>query len=72
MYLNVKIRTSLNYSQEVVASSVALCPPFSSPAERATLFDTVLAEPAFVLDQRTQDAVIRNFEVIGEACNNVA
>ena len=26
---------------------------------------------AFLLDKKTQDAVIRNFEVIGEACNNV-
>ncbi len=27
---------------------------------------------AFMADRKTQDAVIRNFEVIGEACNNVA
>lgn len=26
---------------------------------------------AFLLDKKTQDAVIRNFEVMGEACNNV-
>lgn len=26
----------------------------------------------FKLDRKTQDAVIRNLEVIGEACNNVA
>lgn len=26
---------------------------------------------AFLLDKKTQDAVIRNFEVIGEACNNL-
>ena len=26
---------------------------------------------AFLLDKKTQDAVIRNFEIIGEACNNV-
>jgi len=25
----------------------------------------------YVSDKKTQDAVIRNFEVIGEACNNV-
>lgn len=25
-----------------------------------------------MIDQRTQDAVIRNFEIIGEACNNLA
>jgi len=27
---------------------------------------------AFMADRKTQDAVIRNLEVIGEACNNVA
>jgi uncharacterized protein with HEPN domain len=26
---------------------------------------------AYLLDKKTQDAVIRNFEVIGEACNNI-
>ena len=26
----------------------------------------------FIADRKTQDAVIRNLEVIGEACNNVA
>lgn len=26
---------------------------------------------AFLADRKTQDAVVRNFEVIGEACNNV-
>ena len=26
---------------------------------------------AFLLDKKTQDAVIRNFEVMGEACNTV-
>lgn len=29
-------------------------------------------EPAFKTDPKTRDAVIRNFKVIGEACNNVA
>ncbi len=28
-------------------------------------------ELAFVQDHRTQDAVIRNFEVIGEAAHNI-
>jgi uncharacterized protein with HEPN domain len=28
--------------------------------------------PGFMADRKTQDAVIRNLEVIGEACNNVA
>ncbi len=27
---------------------------------------------SFMADRKTQDAVIRNLEVIGEACNNVA
>lgn len=27
---------------------------------------------AFLVDRKTRDAVIRNLEVIGEACNNVA
>ena len=40
--------------------------------ERIQLYVVDLAEPAFMLDQRTQDAVVRNFEIIGEACNNVA
>jgi uncharacterized protein with HEPN domain len=26
---------------------------------------------AFLADKKTQDAVVRNFEVIGEACNNI-
>jgi uncharacterized protein with HEPN domain len=26
---------------------------------------------AYLADKKTQDAVIRNFEVIGEACNNI-
>lgn len=28
-------------------------------------------EPAFLVDSKTQDAVIRNFEVIGEAARNI-
>ena len=27
--------------------------------------------PAFLADRKTQDAVVRNLEIIGEACNNV-
>lgn len=27
---------------------------------------------AYLADKKTRDAVIRNFEVIGEACNNIA
>ncbi len=26
---------------------------------------------AFVADRKTQDAVIRNLEIVGEACNNI-
>jgi len=31
-----------------------------------------MTEVMFLGDEKTQDAVIRNFEVIGEACNNVS
>ena len=31
-----------------------------------------LDEAAYLADRKTQDAVVRNFEVIGEACNNVS
>jgi uncharacterized protein with HEPN domain len=31
-----------------------------------------MAITGYLADKKTQDAVIRNFEVIGEACNNVA
>ena len=27
--------------------------------------------PTFLADRKTQDAVVRNLEIIGEACNNV-
>lgn len=30
-----------------------------------------MSEAAFLEDAKTQDAVIRNFEIIGEACRNV-
>lgn len=30
-----------------------------------------LSEIDFLVDEKSQDAVIRNFEIIGEACNNV-
>ena len=40
--------------------------------ERIGQYVQDMDEQAFTNDQRTQDAVIRNFEVIGEACNNVA
>ena len=31
-----------------------------------------MTEAGFLGDEKTQDAVIRNFEIIGEACNNIA
>lgn len=30
-----------------------------------------MTQPSFLLDEKTQDAVIRNFEIIGEASNNI-
>lgn len=36
--------------------------------ERINHYAQGMDELAFATDQRTQDAVIRNFEVIGEAC----
>ena len=27
--------------------------------------------PAYLADKKTRDAVVRNFEIIGEACNNI-
>lgn len=30
-----------------------------------------ITEAAFLEDTKTQDAVIRNFEIIGEACRNI-
>jgi uncharacterized protein with HEPN domain len=40
--------------------------------ERIDQYVQDMDELVFTNDQRTQDAVIRNFEVVGEACNNVA
>ena len=40
--------------------------------ERIDHYVQDIDELAFAADQRTQDAVIRNFEIIGEACNSVA
>jgi uncharacterized protein with HEPN domain len=39
--------------------------------ERIERYTADLSEPMFLADERTQDAVIRNLEVIGEACRNV-
>ena len=39
--------------------------------ERIDSYVEDMAEQAFTLDHRTQDAVIRNFEIIGEASNRI-
>lgn len=39
--------------------------------ERIHLYIEDIAEVAFLEDKKTQDAVIRNFEIIGEAAHNV-
>jgi uncharacterized protein with HEPN domain len=39
--------------------------------ERVRDYVEDMNEVTFLMDRRTQDAVIRNFEIIGEACNNV-
>ena len=38
---------------------------------RITRYTKGMDEAAFLKDERTQDAVIRNIEVIGEATNNI-
>jgi uncharacterized protein with HEPN domain len=38
---------------------------------RIQSFSAGLNEAGFAADLKTQDAVIRNMEVIGEACNNI-
>jgi uncharacterized protein with HEPN domain len=35
-------------------------------------YTTGMSAAAYLADKKTQDAVVRNFEVIGEACNNIA
>ena len=40
--------------------------------ENIQIYTEGLDIAAFTNDRKTQDAVIRNLEVIGEACNNVA
>lgn len=34
-------------------------------------YTATMAEADFLTDEKTQDAVIRNFEIIGEACNKI-
>jgi len=38
---------------------------------RIQAFSAGMNETGFAVDIKTQDAVIRNMEVIGEACNNI-
>lgn len=40
--------------------------------ERIERYTAELSEPAFYQSEIAQDAVIRNIEIIGEACNNIA
>lgn len=40
--------------------------------DRISEYTADMDQQAYAADTKTQDAVIRNFEVIGEACNNVA
>ncbi len=39
--------------------------------ERIDRYTTDMTEVQFLDDEKTQDAVVRNFEIIGEACNNI-
>jgi len=39
--------------------------------DRINRYVSMLDEAAFLADEKSQDAVIRNFEVIGEACRNI-
>lgn len=39
--------------------------------ERISRYVSSMDEAGFLQDEKSQDAVIRNFEVIGEACRNV-
>jgi uncharacterized protein with HEPN domain len=39
--------------------------------DRVERYVVDLTEATFLLDEKTQDAVIRNFEIIGEASNNI-
>ncbi len=43
----------------------------SEAIERIERYTEDLDEVGFLQDEKTQDAVIRNFEVIGEASNNI-
>lgn len=40
--------------------------------ERIDRYVTDMSEFEFLEDEKTQDAVVRNLEIIGEACNNIS
>ena len=40
--------------------------------ERIDRYTVEMSEVQFLEDEKTQDAVVRNIEIIGEACNNVS
>ncbi len=50
----------------------ALVAEILGAARRATAYVGGMSYTAFVEDTRTQDAVIRNIEIIGEAAKNVS
>jgi uncharacterized protein with HEPN domain len=39
--------------------------------ERIDRYTENMTKMQFLDDEKTQDAVVRNFEIIGEACNNI-
>ena len=39
--------------------------------KRIDCYTTDMTEVQFLNDEKTQDAEVRNFEIIGEACNNI-
>lgn len=43
----------------------------SEATDRIQRYVDDLTEPAFLADAKTQDAVVRNFEILGEAARNV-
>ena len=45
---------------------------FLEAIDNVSSYTAGMDSSAFLADRKTQDAVIRNLEVIGEACNNIA
>ncbi|MDY7545258.1 DUF86 domain-containing protein [Glaciimonas sp. Gout2] len=39
--------------------------------QRIEWYKTGMTEMQFLDDEKTQDAVVRNFEIVGEACKNI-